>query len=408
MIEHMFDTNTPTDLIVEPDLTGHPKVARLDALVLGEQAVRLEVLARIVELDNDRVWAGDGATSMADWLAGRYSLSIGTAREWVRVARALQEQPHIRRVFADGRLSWDQLRALIRFTTPEDEAEWAERAHHMSVAELRAVNKTVKSQDVVDMHERRSVEWWFDDHQPGFRMTVQMGNVEGATLATWLTRWANQYDPNPESGVYDPFETRCADALHQLASQGLAEDRDHDRATILIHTDLATLLNRIGTATIADGPALAHDTLRRLACDARLQLALTNPNGIIGVGRTTRSIPPWLQRLVRARDHGCRFPLCRRTRWTQIHHIVHWADGGPTDLNNLITLCGFHHRLIHEHQWTISGNPNGTITWHHPTGHPFQPQPPNRPLKAWKHTLSLTPPVQPPKRTTPTPTPLLR
>jgi hypothetical protein len=235
-----------------------------------------------------------------------------------------------------------------------------------------------------------------------------MADTEGATLATWLTRRANQYDPNPQTGLYDEFETRCADALYELASQSLAEDRDHDRATILIHTNLQTLLDGIGTASIDPGPALSHDTLRRLACDARLQLTLTDPDtNVIGVGRTTRTIPPWLQRLVQARDQGCRFPLCRRTRWTQIHHIVHWADGGPTDLNNLVTLCGYHHRLIHEHGWTITGDPNGTITWHHPTGHPFQPQPPKHPLKEWKQLLNQHPPIQPPPRPV-TATPMLR
>jgi hypothetical protein len=279
----------------------------------------------------------------------------------------------------------------------------------MTVAQLRAVAKTVTSREVVEAHQRRWVSWWFEDDRPGFHMTVDMADPEGATLATFLTRRANQYDPDPQSGVYEPFEARCADALSELASQAIAADRDHDRATLVIHTELTTLLNATGTATIADGPALANDTLRRFACDARLQLAITNPQeGIIGVGRTTRTIPPWLARLVRLRDQGCRFPLCRRTRWTQTHHIVHWADGGPTNLNNLTTLCGFHHRLIHEHGWTIHGQTGNKITWHRPDGHPFQPKPPAPHLQAWKHTLNLTPAVQPPHRPQPTTIPALR
>ena len=397
----MFDSMT-----TDPG-TSHAEV--LDALVMGEQALRLEVLTEITRLDAAEVWRADGDTSMADWLAGRYTTSITTAREWTRVARALSEQPHIRQAYTEGRLSWDQLRALIRFTTPDDEADWAERAPSMTVAELRAVNKTVTSAQVVEAHQQRRVAWWFEDHRPGFHMTVDLADVEGATVATWLTRRANQYDPDPESGVYEEFGTRCADALYELASQELASDRDHDRATILIHTDLTTLLGRVGTATIADGPALAHDTLRRLACDARIQLAITDPDhSTIGVGRTTRTIPPWLNRLVRLRDGGCRFPHCRRTRWTQAHHIIHWADGGPTNLDNLITLCGFHHRLIHEHGWTIEGDPNDTITWCHPYGTPFEPQPPRHPLQHWKHTLDFMLPIRPPDRTIPTPYPLLR
>ena len=397
----MFDTMT-TD-------PGNSHVEVLDALVMGEQALRLEVLTEVTRLEAGEVWKQDGATSLADWLAGRYTTSITTAREWITVARALAELPRIRRTYADGRLSWDQLRALVKFTTPEDEADWAERAPSMSVAELRAVNKRVTNAEVVEAHQQRRVEWWFEDHRPGFHMTVDMADVEGATVATWLTRRANQYDPDPESGVYEEFGARCADALYELASQELAFDRDHDRATILIHTDLTTLLDRVGTATIADGPALAHDTLRRLACDARIQLAITDPDhSTIGVGRTTRTIPPWLARLVRLRDQGCRFPLCRRTRWTQAHHIIHWADGGPTNLDNLITLCGFHHRLIHEHGWTITGHPDEAITWHRPGGYRFQPQPTVHPLQHWKHILNYMLPIRPPDRPTPTHYPLLR
>ena len=407
MIEHMFDTMTKT---ANPDteVASSSDVERLDALVMGEQAFRLEVLTHLPGLEDGEVWKRDGATSMAGWLTGRYTFSIGTAREWIRVARALAEQPSIRQVISDGRLSWDQLRALVGFTTVDNEADWAEQAPSMTVAQLRAVNKTVASQAVVEAHEQRRAEWWFDDDRPGFHMTVDMADLEGAILATWLTRKANQYDPDPQSGVYAPFEVRCADALYELASQALAEDRDHDRATILIHTNLGALIDKIGTATIADGPALANDTLRRLACDARLQLAISDPQqGIVGVGRTTRTIPPWLNRLIRLRDQGCRFPLCRRTRWTHAHHIIHWADGGPTNLDNLITLCGYHHRLIHEHGWTITGHPARHITWHHPDGHAFKPQPPKHPLKHWKHILSLTPPVQPPSRKPPVAIPAL-
>jgi hypothetical protein len=402
MIERMFDTMT------EGPEAGVSVAGRLDVLVWGEHAVRLDLLTELAAIESSEVWKQDGSTSMIDWLVGRYHLSVATAREWLRVARSLEQLPEIRRVFAEGRLSWDQLRAVLKLATAETEAEWAERAPDMTVAQLKAASRTVTRQEVVEEHDRRRVWWRFRDDRPRFELFAEMSDAEGATLATWLIRKANQYDPNPESGVYDDFETRCADALHELASQALAADRDHDRATLLIHTDLSTLLDGTGTATLANGPALANDTLRRLACDARLQLALTNnADTVIGVGRTTRTIPPWLARLVTSRDGGCRFPGCRRTRWTQIHHIQHWADGGPTDLDNLITLCGFHHRLIHEHGWTIKGNPNHNIIWYHPYGTRFQPQPPKHPLKEWKQQLKRMPPITPPPRLQPAPTPIL-
>ena len=73
----------------------------------------------------------------------------------------------------------------------------------------------------------------------------------------------------------------------------------------------------------------------------------------------------------RHRDQGCRFPGCERTRWTHSHHRIHWAQGGPTDLDNLITLCPHHHRLAHEGGWTIEGNPDEELRFVRPDGRAF-------------------------------------
>ncbi|MDH3308017.1 MAG: 13E12 repeat family protein, partial [Acidimicrobiia bacterium] len=237
-MEQIARAETMSDLAETPD----PAVGDLDAVVLAEHAFRLELLAHVARLDTEERWRIDGALSMAAWLATRYSLADSSAREWVKVARAITEQPSVREAFAEGRLSWDQLRALIRLTNPDNEAEWATKAPGMSVAEIRAANRTVKRDEVVDAHRDRSVRWWFDEDLPRFHMTVEMPDAEGAALATWLTRRASQYDPDPETGRFELFETRCADALHEFASQALADDGDHDRATVVIRTDLATLL----------------------------------------------------------------------------------------------------------------------------------------------------------------------
>ena len=113
-------------------------MGRLDVLVWGEHAVRLDLLTELAALEASEVWKAEGAVSMVDWLVGRYQVSVGTARQWLRVARALQQLPRIRGVFADGELSWDQLRALLGVVTPDTETEWAQQAPAMSVAELRA------------------------------------------------------------------------------------------------------------------------------------------------------------------------------------------------------------------------------------------------------------------------------
>ena len=350
---------------------------RVDALIRGEHRLRVELLDELAALEAEGSWEADGARTLPEWLVARYAVSIGTAREWLRVARALAGLPRIRETYVTGGLSWDQLRALVKVADVETDAEWARRAPGMTVAELRAAHVRMTKDDAAVAHEDRNVRWWFNPDKPGFHMTVQMGDTEGAALATWLTRRANQYPADPETGFHDFFEARCADALHELAANALANDPDLDRATVLVLAPLDTLLDGTGTATLADGPAIASDTLRRLVCDARIQLAITDPDhGPVGVGRTARTVPPWLNRLVRARDRGCRFPGCHRTRFTHAHHLVHWADGGPTDLDNLVTLCSYHHRLVHEHGWQVTGNPTRLLTWRHSCGYVFKPLPP--------------------------------
>ena len=91
------------------------------------------------------------------------------------------------------------------------------------------------------------------------------------------------------------------------------------------------------------------------------------------MGRSSRTIPGWLRRQLYHRDGGCRFPGCGRTRWVHGHHIDHWAEGGPTDLANLVVLCGFHHRFLHEHRWKITGRPDQTLQFRKPDGKLYPP-----------------------------------
>jgi hypothetical protein len=142
----------------------------------------------------------------------------------------------------------------------------------------------------------------------------------------------------------------------------------------------ATELQEGGAVAFVAGKRILRDELLRLACDGRVQPAIDDPGGFtIGVGRVTRQIPAWLRRLLQERDGGCRFPGCGRTRWTHGHHIVHWANLGPTNLDNLVTLCGFHHRLVHAERWEIVGNPNGELIFLNKWGAIHRPARPHFP-----------------------------
>ncbi|KQU56259.1 hypothetical protein ASG84_21145 [Rhodococcus sp. Leaf278] len=102
------------------------------------------------------------------------------------------------------------------------------------------------------------------------------------------------------------------------------------------------------------GP-LSRETSRQLACDCILTAIVMDENGSpINLARTARTVNAKQKRALTARDHGCAFPGCGKpAAWTEGHHIWHWTDGGPTDMNNLVLLCGFHHRLIHHSDWEV-------------------------------------------------------
>ena len=85
------------------------------------------------------------------------------------------------------------------------------------------------------------------------------------------------------------------------------------------------------------------------------------------IGRRTRAVPPAIRRALRVRDGGCRFPGCDRSRYVHAHHIKHWADGGETSLDNLVTLCSFHHRLVHEGGYGVHVD-EGEIKFTRPDG----------------------------------------
>ncbi|MFC3489599.1 HNH endonuclease signature motif containing protein, partial [Amycolatopsis roodepoortensis] len=94
---------------------------------------------------------------------------------------------------------------------------------------------------------------------------------------------------------------------------------------------------------------------RLAACDClMLPIVLSAAGEPLDVGRLRRFVTPGQRRALNIRDGGCAFPGChRKPKNCHAHHIHHWADGGLTDLRNLVLLCGFHHRLIHHGDWEV-------------------------------------------------------
>ena len=174
-----------------------------------------------------------------------------------------------------------------------------------------------------------------------------------------------------------------ADALRLVAetflacrSEEIESTSSADRYQLVVHVDEAVLVDEVTARTdephrseLDAGPALALDTVRRLGCDGTIVGILEGRDGEpLNIGRKTRSIPPAIDRALRARDGGCRFPGCDRTRFTQGHHVKHWADGGETKLANLVTLCSFHHGLVHEGGFGVTATDDGVFVFTRPDG----------------------------------------
>ncbi|HEX6997678.1 MAG TPA: DUF222 domain-containing protein [Gammaproteobacteria bacterium] len=159
---------------------------------------------------------------------------------------------------------------------------------------------------------------------------------------------------------HDRIGARRADALHLLAERFLMEQTAArasvaDRYQVVVHVDQRLLAGHVagdscgGRCELEDDQPLALETVRRLACDCSVVGLVVNAAGEpLDLGRKKRTLSAALRRALRARDGGCRFPTCTHTRWIEGHHVVHWANGGETKLDNLCSLCAFHHRLVHE------------------------------------------------------------
>ena len=129
-----------------------------------------------------------------------------------------------------------------------------------------------------------------------------------------------------------------------------------------------------GAAVIeqANGIHLAATAARRIACDAGRVLVTHAPDGaVLEVGRRTRTVPTPLRRALEVRDHHqCQFPGCQ-LRHCDAHHVVHWADGGATRLENLVLCCRYHHRAVHEEGFQVVSDGDGQFVFRRPDGTPL-------------------------------------
>lgn len=349
-------------------------IVQLHALM---QATEAQFLAAIQSFSQREGFVEDGAASMTGWLTERLCVSASRAGAWTSVASALTSLPVLSAKYASGELTFDQVKPLSRVATADTEELLADRALGLSVAQCEQLARRarpVTTEEANSDHEGRFFRFRWRHRKLCY--WGEASDVDGATLLDALLRTAGDSPAaDPESEFREPLEIRMADALVDLASARLGRYSEAGRATVICHVDASTLAGLPGEAELEAGPALAAETARRISCDSRFQIVVEQGGKAIGLGRKMRTVPPWLARQLKRRDSGCRFPGCGRVHFLHAHHIIHWADGGPTDPENLVMFCSTHHRVLHERQWRVLGDPHSLLTFLRPDGRTYDSRP---------------------------------
>lgn len=368
------------------------EIARLSAEV---DVAIARLLALIREFDVQRGWS-NGFRSCADWLAWRVGLDLGAAREKVRVARALGTLPLLSRALERGELTYTKVRALTRVATRESEARLlaigrSATASHIErvVRGWRTTDRSVDRQNTRRRHESRAIHVYHDETG----MLVIHGRLDpeaGALFMQALTaaqdglyRRARKDTPVSLLSPRTPTgPQQRADALVLVAEAALHGELDPgapgERYQVVVHVETPDLgsADQTPDSKLEDGNRVSAETSERLSCDAGRTVVRQDAEGrLVEVSARTRTVPPAMRRALLHRDHSCRFPGCE-LRFVQAHHIRHWSHGGPTTLSNLVLLCRYHHRAVHEEGFNVWRKPDGTLTFSQPDGQLLPTVPP--------------------------------
>lgn len=342
--------------------------------------------------DRHQAWAEDGQRSCVAWLNTYCGISLSAAHDRCRVAYALEALPLVTRLFMLGELSWSKVRALTRIATPENEKELASQALLMSASAIEQLARQYRNVSTLDQlktddaksnkqYQDRRVNYRFDD-QGMVSIHALLPPLEGSAVLKSLARaedeiFADVHGKLAEHGIVeanyrfkeeDPTHRSSAqlraDALCLMATKHLSaeslEIKTADRYQVVVHVDANTLGQSVKSdmptqsiCHIENGPAIAANTARRLADDCSVVPIYMQHGEPLSIGRRSRVWTSSISRAITARDQHCQFPGCSCARHTHIHHLKHWAQGGETSVDNGVLLCGFHHRLVHEENYSI-------------------------------------------------------
>jgi hypothetical protein len=334
-----------------------------------------EFLELIREFDIRQGWKAWLFNNCAEWLNFKCGMSLGTAREKVRVALALYDLPQCSAAFAAGDLSYSKARALSRCANPRNEGELLDYSLRATAAQvethchqLRNAQRRQSTADANQVHRARYLRR-FEHDDGSITLSAQLPKETGdlvmkaIEIAAAALESGGATSSNTATGANktslpadaDAFLRQQADALVHLAQVFLAggESRSStaDYYQVMVHVDESALRDDGGKSD------LPIESVRRITCDASLVKVVEDEAGNpLNVGRKTRVVSSPMKRALLGRDKCCRFPGCSHDKWLDAHHVMHWADGGDTSMDNTLLLCSTHHRLLHEGGFTIQKN----------------------------------------------------
>ena len=366
---------------------------RIDGAVRSVEAQAIDCAAR------SRVHREAGTTDTTSYVRDRLRLSAREAKRRTQLATDLAVLPETAEAVADGRLGVEQAGALGRAArdgrlgdAQETEQQLLETATRSTPERLREdIRRRQQQADPEALRDAENLAY-FRRRATCSRRTDGMWELyalldpdAGERVATALQAHTHpDASQTPIKERRSPAQ-RAADGLVELAEAALRGGssvvggvRPHVNVTIPVE-GLDPEARVVG---VTDHRAtLSPQLVQRLLCDASVTRILTRGvSEILDIGRATREWSSSQRRAIVVRDGGCRGPGCDRPpAWCDIHHLHFWSDGGRTDLDNGLMLCRHHHRLLHEHRWTVEYDPaTGKASFQRPGD--------AEPVVTWPHT----------------------
>ena len=359
--------------------------------------INADLVEFTAELIDSEAWAGDGIASPEHWLQVMCALSPAHSRDIVTIARRHADFPELMQQFHQGQVSADQMAVVARHVPANYSADMAGFVPQATVNQLRRVlpryhfpeaPEPVEEPARPDIHrDDPKLSMWTTNGR--FRLEFEADPLDGALVEQAIREAKDALFTAGNDKV------TLADALIEACSRSLkatevTSRRDHYKVLVHLDADGNGWTNKKG--------ALPAHLLQRLTCNGTLRPIWERDATPVSVGRAQRIVPNRTRALIEDRDRGCRYPGCPVTGFLENHHLTHWAAGGTTDINSLISLCPRHHREHHQNLYTITGNPatpagltfhnrwGGTITTHipQPIPPPGHPPPHPQPTRGWE------------------------